>query len=770
MWGLSREDCVELAAKWEIPITVTKDKLYSIDDNLWGKAIECGAIEDPWAPAPDDVYTLTRVTETEPVEVVVGFAAGVPVSLDGESLDPEPLIAKLGRIAGSRGFGRLDMVENRRVGIKSREVYECPAALSLVVAHADLEDLTLERDLHHEKARLEPRWSELVYDGLWFSPLKSALDAFIAESQRHVTGEVRLRFAASRHVHRGRPPQPGGALRPRPGHLRRLGLLPPCGRRGIRAAVGTRRGHLVGPAGPGVGVGSRKRAVVMTLWKGRISTGMADTVADFTVSLPFDKVLAPDDLAGSRAHVKGLGKVGILTDGEVAHLLDTSDLVEEEVATGVFVFEPGDEDIHTAIERRVTELAGEVGAKLHTGRSRNDQIATDLRLWCRRSLVGWSAEVMALQDVLAQRAREAADVYLPGYTHLQRAQPVLLAHHLLAHGWALARDVDRLLVTVDRLNISPLGAGALAGSSLPLDPDFVAAELGFHGRFENSLDAVSDRDFVAEALFDIALLGVHLSRLGEELVLWSTEEFGFCTLDDAYATGSSMLPQKKNPDVAELARGKAGRLIGHLNAVLITLKGLPLAYNRDLQEDKEPLFDAVVQVTARPDRPARRVRHRDVERGAHAAGRRRPGRGGHRPGRDAGRAGHAVPSGPCAGRWHGPRLVGAPRAPGRAGGGASRAGGGRGRAPRARCGGHPPAHPGWRGPDPGGRAGRALRPAPRGGPDPPGPVGRGTAERTRRPDGDGAGLGRRGPRRARGQHARCPQRRRPAQAKGRDIG
>jgi argininosuccinate synthase len=195
VWGLSREDCVELAAKWEIPITVTKQKLYSIDDNLWGKAIECGAIEDPWAPAPDDVYTLTRATETEPVETIIGFDAGVPVSLDGESLDPEPLIAKLSVIAGTRGFGRLDMVENRRVGIKSREVYECPAALSLIIAHADLEDLTMERDLHHEKARLEPRWSELVYDGLWFSPLKSALDAFIAESQRHVTGEVRLRFS-----------------------------------------------------------------------------------------------------------------------------------------------------------------------------------------------------------------------------------------------------------------------------------------------------------------------------------------------------------------------------------------------------------------------------------------------------------------------------------------------------------------------------------------------------------------------------------------------
>ena len=196
VWGLTREDCVELAAKWEIPITVTKEKLYSIDDNLWGKAIECGAIEDPWAPAPDDVYTLTRVRDDAPVEVVVGFEAGVPVSLDGTPYPVASLIGRLGELAGSRGFGRLDMVENRRVGIKSREVYECPAALSLIVAHADLEDLTLERDLHHEKARLEPRWSELVYDGMWYSPLRSALQAFVSESQRHVSGEVRLRFAA----------------------------------------------------------------------------------------------------------------------------------------------------------------------------------------------------------------------------------------------------------------------------------------------------------------------------------------------------------------------------------------------------------------------------------------------------------------------------------------------------------------------------------------------------------------------------------------------
>jgi argininosuccinate lyase len=317
----------------------------------------------------------------------------------------------------------------------------------------------------------------------------------------------------------------------------------------------------------------------------------------FTASLPFDRRLAADDLAGSRAHVRGLGRAGVLDNGEVAILLTALDRVEEELTNGTFVFRVEDEDIHTAVERRVTEMAADVGAKLHTGRSRNDQVATDLRLYSRRELLHIAQHILGLQEVLSRRAAEAGDAYLPGYTHMQRAQPVLLAHHLLAHAWALARDVDRLMHTVVRLDVSPLGAGALAGSSLALDPDSVAAELGFAGRFENSLDAVSDRDFVAEALFDLALLGVHLSRIGEELVLWSTDEFGFVTLDDAYATGSSMLPQKKNPDVAELARGKAGRLIGHLTGMLATLKGLPLAYNRDLQEDKEPLFDAVDQIS-----------------------------------------------------------------------------------------------------------------------------------------------------------------------------
>jgi argininosuccinate lyase len=334
-----------------------------------------------------------------------------------------------------------------------------------------------------------------------------------------------------------------------------------------------------------------------TLWHGRFEGGPDAALMAYTASLPFDRRLWRDDIAGSRAHVSGLARVGLISSDERDAIQAALDRVEREIDDGSFAFVESDEDIHTAVERRVTDIAGPAGAKLHTARSRNDQVATDLRLWCKRELVAVARAMHGLQTVLFDRAIAAEDTYLPGYTHMQRAQPVLLAHHLLAHGWSFARDVDRLLATVHRLDISPLGAGALAGTSLPIDPSSVAAELGFARAFENSLDAVSDRDFVAEALFDLALIGVHLSRIGEEWVLWTSEEFGFAVLDDAFATGSSMLPQKKNADIAELARGKAGRLIGNLTGLMTTLKGLPLAYNRDLQEDKEGLFDSVDQVT-----------------------------------------------------------------------------------------------------------------------------------------------------------------------------
>lgn len=333
-----------------------------------------------------------------------------------------------------------------------------------------------------------------------------------------------------------------------------------------------------------------------TLWHGRFEDAPADELMAFTASIDFDRRLAHDDLVGSRSHVRGLGRAGIFDDDAVSRVLAALDQVEQELADETFSFLPSDEDIHTAIERRVTEIAGDDGARLHTGRSRNDQVATAFRLFVKRNLLEVAERILDLQEVLLKRAVDAGDAYLPGYTHLQRAQPVLVAHHLLAHGWALARDFDRLVDARRRLDVSPLGAGALAGSSLRLDPEFTAGDLGFAAAFDNSLDAVSDRDFVAEVLFDLALIGVHLSRIGEEVILWSSQEFGFLKLDDAYSTGSSMLPQKKNPDIAELARGKSGRLIGNLTGFLATLKGLPLAYNRDLQEDKEPLFDSLDQI------------------------------------------------------------------------------------------------------------------------------------------------------------------------------
>ncbi len=334
----------------------------------------------------------------------------------------------------------------------------------------------------------------------------------------------------------------------------------------------------------------------MTLWSGRLGGGLDDEMAAFTSSLAFDRQLWHADLEGSRAHVSGLRAAGLVSDDEAHALVAAIDEVAGELEDDAFVFLASDEDIHTAVERRVTELIGPTGAKLHTGRSRNDQVATDLRLWTRRAIALLVDAVLDLATTLHESADRAGDAYLPGYTHLQRAQPVLLSHHLRAHSWALLRDAERLFDADVRVDSSPLGAGALAGSSLPLDPAVAARELGFSRTFHNSLDAVSDRDFVAELLFCTALCGVHLSRMGEELVLWTSAEFGFCELDDRFTTGSSMLPQKKNPDAAELARGKAGRLIGNLTGLLATLKGLPLAYNRDLQEDKEPLFDSVAQL------------------------------------------------------------------------------------------------------------------------------------------------------------------------------
>ncbi|HYS30633.1 MAG TPA: argininosuccinate lyase [Streptosporangiaceae bacterium] len=331
------------------------------------------------------------------------------------------------------------------------------------------------------------------------------------------------------------------------------------------------------------------------LWGGRFESGPAEALARLSMSVHFDWRLARYDLLASGAHARVLHRAGLLDDDEVARLLAAIDELSRDCQTGAFRPSAADEDVHTALERGLLERVGSLGGKLRAGRSRNDQVATDLRMYLRDQARQVAARLAELQTALMDQAERhlVERTPAPGMTHMQHAQPVLLAQQLLAHVQALARDVARLRDWDKRAAICPLGSGALAGSSLPLDPEAVAAELGFDAPAANSMDAVSDRDFAAEFCFAAALAGVHLSRLGEEVVLWTSHEFGWAEIDDAYATGSSIMPQKKNADVAELARGKAGRLIGGLTGLLTTLKGLPLTYNRDLQEDKEPVFDAV---------------------------------------------------------------------------------------------------------------------------------------------------------------------------------
>src|SRR5215210_9242970 len=333
------------------------------------------------------------------------------------------------------------------------------------------------------------------------------------------------------------------------------------------------------------------------LWGGRFGASPAEAFERLNASIPFDIRLAPHDIRGSVAHAKMLGAQGMISDRESATLVSGLEVVLREVESGEFAWDLSDEDVHTAVERRLKELVGDVALKLHTGRSRNDQVALDLHLFAREAAEQISAGVLTAMHALVGVAETDGDLTLPGYTHLQRAQPILLSHHLLAHFEALRRDFRRFEAAREAANVSPLGAAALAGTPHPVDPSFTAAELGMEP-FTNSLDAVSERDFVLDLLYACAVLGVHLSRLGEEWVLWTSAEFGFATIDDAYSSGSSIMPQKKNPDAYELMRGKTGRLIGGLNAVLITLKGLPLGYSKDLQEDKEPLFDAVDTVLA----------------------------------------------------------------------------------------------------------------------------------------------------------------------------
>jgi argininosuccinate lyase len=331
----------------------------------------------------------------------------------------------------------------------------------------------------------------------------------------------------------------------------------------------------------------------MRVWGGRFGEENDERVANFTRSIDIDRELAADDIDGSIAHVRGLARVGLISESELAAMVDGLTALGEEVAAGTIQWDPALEDVHLNLEVALTDRIGPVAGKLHTGRSRNDQVATDLRLWLRRAIDRLDGALIGFERALVGLAEREGDAVLPGTTHIQPAQPVLFAHHLLAYVEMAERDRGRLADARRRLNVSPLGAGALAGAGYPLDREATAAELGFDGVTANSLDAVSDRDFVVEVLAAVALGMVHLSRLAEELTWWSNPRFGFVQVSDAFSTGSSIMPNKKNPDPAELVRGRSARTIAALTAVLTILKGLPLAYQRDLQEDKPPLFGAV---------------------------------------------------------------------------------------------------------------------------------------------------------------------------------
>ncbi|TLD71449.1 argininosuccinate lyase [Phragmitibacter flavus] len=355
------------------------------------------------------------------------------------------------------------------------------------------------------------------------------------------------------------------------------------------------------------------------MWKGRFQQPTSALVQRYGESVSFDWRLYAHDIRGSIAHAKGLEKIGILTTDERQSIEDGLLGIKADIDAGSFTWSIELEDVHMNIESELTKRIGPAGAKLHTARSRNDQVATDIRLYTRDAIDQISHLTRDLQRALVECATRGQDAIMPGYTHLQRGQPVYFAHHLLAYVEMLDRDASRLADTRKRLNVLPLGSGALAGSTIIIDREFVAQQLDFDSVTQNSMDAVSDRDFAAELLFDIALLGVHLSRLSEDIILWASAEFGFIALADAHTTGSSLMPQKKNPDVAELTRGKSARLIGNLTALLTLLKGLPMTYNRDMQEDKEPLFDSLDTINLALEVFAEMVSGMDVNREKTAA-------------------------------------------------------------------------------------------------------------------------------------------------------
>ena len=495
------------------------------------------------------------------------------------------------------GVGRIDMVENRVVGLKSREIYEAPAATLLHMAHTELERICLDRNTFNYKRKVSQDFANLVYDGVWFGPLRECLQAFVEESQRSVTGEVRIRVSAGLAHHRaeialfslqsflGHLPR-GRHLRSRYGEWLHGALWYAVQNRGRGAAES--RPARVQKAHP-----ERTGIEQMALWDGRFGGGPAEEMQRFSESIGVDLRMFNEDIDGSKAHATMLGAVGLISKAEADALCEGLEAVREDISSGTWTPSIALEDVHMAVETRLGEHVGDLAGKLHTARSRNDQVATDVRLWLKKHLSTLDLELQRLIEVLLDRIEQDGAILIPGFTHLQRGQPIWLGHQLLAHTWALARDRERLADALKRVDVSPLGAGAMAGTPHPIDRRLTADLMGFSGVVENAMDAVAARDHAQEVAALCAICMTHLSRMAAEIVLFSSREFGLIRLGEGYATGSSIMPQKRNPDGAELIRGKTGRVYGDLQALLAMVKGLPMAYNRDLQEDREALFDAV---------------------------------------------------------------------------------------------------------------------------------------------------------------------------------
>jgi argininosuccinate synthase len=661
-WSIrSREDALAYAAERGLRLPVAPGKLFSRDRNVWHVSHEGGPLEDPaWEPE-ESLFLLSVAPERAPDApeyLEVEFERGFPIAVNGERASALAILERLNALGGQHGVGRVDLVEDRLVGMKSRGVYETPGGTLLHVALRELEQLVLDRRSLALKDQLAARYADLVYEGRWWGAEREALDAVVDSLMARATGRIRLKLykggltvagrrsesslyderlatfgdggsyrhgdaegfirlfalpyagvAAGRLAAMGapspRPATPGADLPAVPAPPARVNGGPPesgadGGPQVAQAAAGTygapwprgANGRSAARANREPAAGDSSDTPTRRMWGARFKRPPAPEFERLNRSLPVDRRLWREDVRASQEWARELADAAVLTREEAELMIQGLERVAARLP-GELASNPADEDVHSLVERLLYEEVGELAGKLHTGRSRNDQVATDARLWGMDACRALRADLACLQAALLGLAERQGHLLMPGYTHLRRAQPIRAALWLLSHFWRLERDRARLAAAERSASVLPLGSGALAGCPFPIDRARLAERLGFHEVSMNSLDAVSDRDWACEILFGLALLGVHLSSLAEDLIVFSSEEFGFVRLDERVTSGSSLMPQKRNPDALELARAKAGGWIGDLSGLLAVLKGLPSGYNKDLQEDKTILFRAV---------------------------------------------------------------------------------------------------------------------------------------------------------------------------------